>query len=322
MSDERPGSQQPGYSPSRVVLPPPQSGTWPQSTFPSAPPDPTPRQGTAPQVPFPSMSADFVSQQDVLPQDDFSMTVEDPVVSPDSSPQAGFANVFQNPGSQRMKSGLLINPNRVRGSFFNRLGHLLRTDPAYQVLAIAVAGVLIACLIFVVVAGSLFAPPGLPMTAGGTNQKSVTTPTTAPDLTPTTVPTTAPTATPNTTATSAPTVAPTTPVVPTQTPVLPALQITKIPAQVVNGSRVAVTVQANKPGVSVWLSVTFNSSIGGNNTTSPATANGSGVATVSWHVSAIMINSDSITATVYAVINGQNGQQIKSAPVTVTVQPK
>lgn len=95
------------------------------------------------------------------------------------------------------------------------------------------------------------------------------------------------------------------------------LSITSYPPSVSSGSRVAITISANQPGITVSLQVRSNAQprnyIAGSSTTD---ANGN--ATIGWFVF-FFSTSHKVTATLTAIAQDSQGQQVTSAPVTVQV---
>ena len=201
-------------------------------------------------------------------------------------------------------------------------------DPAYKVLFIAIGTVLIAAVVFASLVStallnnaSLFGQPGMysqnaptavgptgtldlhpkfPTPAGGKGSTSSSQPPQSTPVlqnTPDNTPTTEPSPTPN------------------QEGQL-ALQITTIPAQVMNGSAVSVGISANQPNVSVELYIVYN--------VEPFKAHaGPGItdandnATISWYVS--VVNFGNARAYVTAIARDSNGQRVQSQTVTVQV---
>ncbi len=200
-----------------------------------------------------------------------------------------------------------------------RLAYYWRKDPAYKVLVIAMAMVLIAGIIFVSLASAAFLGnpnffassssqiiprganptgtvdlrPGFPTPGGGngSNQSSQPPMQSTPALQPTTD---QQSPTPGGTLT---------------------VQITYLPQQVANGSKVNVDVNTSEPGVSVILMIRYNQ--GGRTTAGPQTTDSNGNATIPWFVFAF--GQRNIQATIYAVATDQNGQRAKSQSITVKV---
>ncbi len=209
-----------------------------------------------------------------------------------------------------------------------RLTYYWRKDPAYKVLIIAMAVVLLAGMVFLSLAsaalvgnanflpsqpsqnppvganptGTVDLRPSFPTPGGGSgsNQSSQPPFQQTPGLQPTN-PTVEPTPTPDNGGTLT-------------------VQITNIPSQVANGSRVPVDVKTSEPGASVLLVIRYNvqpyrASAG------PQITDNDGNATLSWFVFVWGIKQKSVEATVYAVATDQNGQRASSQPVTVQVLP-
>lgn len=207
-----------------------------------------------------------------------------------------------------------------------------RTDPAYKVLLAAIALVIITGIAFTVYAFNIFAQST--SNAGkigtATTQKPLkgTTPQGTPNLQPT-VP--APGSTAGTpTVGSQPTVSATLVPTPALSPTVPAtqppangnltLQITNYPQQVSNNTTVPITIQANKPGASVQLLVTYNAPPGFyGSTIQQSDANGN--ATLSWRVHALSPThgNHAVIARVIAVARDQNGHIAQSQMITVQV---
>ena len=206
-----------------------------------------------------------------------------------------------------------------------RLAYYWRKDPAYKVLFIAIAMVLVASIVFVSLASAAFL--GNPNSSSSSqNPPVVARPTGAVDLRPTfpnpgggqggnqssqpplyqtpalqpTNPTDQPSPTPNDGGGTL------------------TVQITNIPPQVANGQTVNVSVNTSEPGATVTLVVRYNvqpyrASAG------PQTTDGGGNATLSWFVLVYSIGQRNAQATVYAVATDQNGQQAMSQVATVQI---
>jgi hypothetical protein len=97
-----------------------------------------------------------------------------------------------------------------------------------------------------------------------------------------------------------------------------AVQITTIPLQVVNNSRVDVVVNTSEPGASVLLVIRYNVQPY-RATAGPQIADSNGNATVPWFVFVFSFGHRSVQATVVAIATDQNGQQAKSQPAIVQV---
>ena len=208
-----------------------------------------------------------------------------------------------------------------------RLMYYWRKDPAYKVLIIAMALVLIAGVVFVSLASAAFVGNGNSFTSRSPQNPPVgANPTGTVDLRPS-FPT--PGGGSGTNQSSqppyqqTPVLQPTRPAQATPTPGgggTLAVQITGIPSQVPNGSRVDVGVNTSEPGASVMLVIRY--SVAPNRATAgPQTTDGDGNATISWFVFVYGSGQKSVQARVYAVATDQNGQRATSQTVTVQVLP-
>jgi hypothetical protein len=210
----------------------------------------------------------------------------------------------------------------------DRIRYYWRKDPAYKVLIISMAAVLLAGMVFLSLAsavlvgnanfltsrssqnpptganptGTVDLRPSFPTPGGGSgsNQSSQPPYQQTPGLQATN-PTSEPSPTPDNRGTLT-------------------VQITNIPSQVANGSRVPVSVNTGEQGASVQLVIRYNvqpyrASAG------PQISESDGNATLSWFVFVWGIRQKSVEATVYAVATDQNGQRVTSQPVTVQVLP-
>lgn len=208
-----------------------------------------------------------------------------------------------------------------------KLGVLWRADPAYKVLMVATAMVLISGIIFAGFLVNIFAqqanpthqatlppqtavtaptsqanvPPTFPTPSGGqgSNQGTSQPPKTAPVVLPTLTPSAA---TPTQTLNQAQNLQ---------------LQITDIPQQVKNNTDVQVTVAANVPGVFVHLQVTFDNTFM-TNTAGPQQTDANGNVTLTWHVVNVSFKQNFV-ARITAIATDQNGQTVQSQTVTVQV---
>ena len=210
---------------------------------------------------------------------------------------------------------------------FQKLGHFWHKDAAYKVLMIAVAGVVLSGILFMAlsttsllqglgflsqnvtvpqnpsaearVTGTVDLRPTFPTPSGGngTSKSSLPPPSssyyppTSPDSTPT------PQSTP-----------------PSQLTV----QITSIPSQVSNRSRVLVSVTASAPQINVGLQVYYNAPPY-SYTSIARTTDGGGNAVIPWRVEVTVRGTKNVIATVVAVATDQSGQRVTSQPVQVTV---
>ena len=201
-----------------------------------------------------------------------------------------------------------------------RIAYYWRKDPAYKVLMIAMAMVLLAGIIFVSLASAAFL--GNPNLFASSSSQSIprgANPTGTVDLRPTFP---APGGGSGTSQSSQPPMQSTPALQPTsgQQPGGGTLtvQITNYPQQVANGSRVDVGVNTSEPGVSVLLVIRYSAQ-GGRTTAGPQTTDSNGNATIPWFVLAFGFGQKTIQATIYAVATDQNGQRAKSQAVTVQV---
>src|SRR6266446_4662918 len=250
------------------------------------------------------------------------------------APQSGKLGLPAPPvEEQRTYSGTQLRPEQLirrrtqpapKGTV-SKLTYYWRKDPAYKVLIIALAMVVIAGVVFVSLASAtVFGnqnfsasslsqnPPPAPKATGtvdlrptfpnpsggnGTNQSSQPPLHQTPSL-----PSTSPTAQSS----------------PTQGNVSLTVQITNIPPVVNNGTTVDVGVNTSEPGASVQLVIRYNVQPT-RATAGPATTDGGGNATISWFVLVYGLRQRTVQATVYAVAIDQNGQQARSQDANVQV---
>lgn len=200
-----------------------------------------------------------------------------------------------------------------------RLAYYWRKDPAYKVLLIAMAMVLIAGIVFVSLASAAFlGNPNLFASSSSQNIPRGANPTGTVDLRPA-FPT--PGGGNGSTQSSQPPMQQTPALQPTTDQQSPTpggtltVQITNLPQQVVNGSRVDVGVNTSEPGATVLLVIRYSQ--GSRTTAGPQTTDNGGNATIPWFVFAF--GQRNIQATIYAVATDQNGQRAKSQSITVQV---
>lgn len=206
-----------------------------------------------------------------------------------------------------------------------RLLYFWKKDPAYKVMMIAVALVVIASLLFVSAIGNAFLRNPNFLTIGSNSSSSPpipVVPTGTVDLRPTFPP---PGGGNGSTSSSQP---------PTQgTPSLQStadaspttnpgggpfsITITNIPSHVSDNSVVSVGVNTGQPNLTVTLEVIYNVPPF-RYASSPVTTDGNGNAVLSWSVAVIMYGRQS-RAFVYAVGRDQNGQRVQSQAVTVQI---
>lgn len=228
----------------------------------------------------------------------------------------------------RVRPEQLIRPTSPpppKGGPVARFGYFWRKDPAYKAFIIAIAFVMIAAIFFVSLASiALFGNSG---SAGNNslsqNPSGGVSPISTVDLQPA-FPT--PGGANGSTASSQPP--------PQKTPVLqqtpnptpdpsPApggpltVQITNIPARVINNSRVNVSVSTSEGGVSVRLVVRYDVFPFGYQS-SPRVTGPQGNANLLWLV-AVFGAGRNATATVFAVATDQNGHTARSTLMTVQI---
>ncbi len=205
-----------------------------------------------------------------------------------------------------------------------RIAFYWRKDPAYKVLMIAMAMVLLAGIIFVSLASAAFL--GNPNFFASSTSQTIpkgANPTGTVDLRPTFP---APGGGSGSNQSSQPPMQQTPAVQPTTVQQSPTpggggtlnVQITSIPSSVTNGSVVNVGVNTSEPGVSVLLVIRYSTQ-GGRSTAGPQITDNNGNATIPWFV-IYGFGKKSVQAFVYAVATDQNGQQAMSQTVTVVIR--
>lgn len=223
------------------------------------------------------------------------------------------------------RSGQSINQpsSAASHSLFTHMLQRLRTDPAFMLLSIAIALVVIASLVFVSLgARTLLGGSGGPVwTSAMTQHPVIPSPVGTIDNHPK-FPT--PVSGKGSSTSSQPGAAGPTPnLQPT-----PAnggdqgtlnVEIVNIPDVVNNRSQIRVDVQTSEPNVDVRLQVTYDAApfyyTSGGDTTDD-----NGDATLDWSVRVhSFLNGNNVTATVVVVATDQNGQQATSDPTTVEV---
>jgi len=208
---------------------------------------------------------------------------------------------------------------------FQKLGRFWRKDAAYKVLIMAVAAVVLSGILFMAlgsasllqglgffsknvivsqnpsaearVTGTVDLHPTFPTPSGGngTSESSLPPPSSS------YYPPTSPDSTPQPTTTGQLTV-----------------QITSIPSQVPNDSRVLVSVTTSEPQIDVELQVYYNAPPY-SYTSSTRTTNDSGNVTLPWRVQVTARGAVGIVAIVQAIAADQNGQRVVSPAVKVIV---
>ncbi len=232
---------------------------------------------------------------------------------------------------------VFVHPDQLRPQVaptstnpLSKLGALWRADPAYKVLIVATAMVLVAGIIFSTFLVNTFAQSTASAPQAAIPAKAVTTPPTPHTNAPPTFPTPSGGQGSNQSSSqppkSAPVVLPTlTPSDANQQPTQPPdnqnhqlqLQITDIPQQVRNNSDVQVTIMATQPGISVQLKATFDNSFI-TNSAGPQQTDANGNVTLDWHVAAVSFKQNFV-ARIIAFATDQNGQQVSSQTVSVEV---
>jgi hypothetical protein len=212
-----------------------------------------------------------------------------------------------------------------------------RKDPAYKFLFIAIGIVLLASILFMMIAGaslnSFFQPNGggNGQTApGGLAQGTVSTqstPSTKPSPVTSTSPTSVPTTVPSPTVTANPSPSPTVQPSPSPTPnpsptqagqgQLTA-QIVNPPTQVMDNTVVFINVATGQPNTTVKLTIITNASpvyiaLG------PQQTDGNGNVAFQWPVQYRAFSRNPVNANLVATATNQNGQQASSQVATVRV---
>ncbi len=204
-----------------------------------------------------------------------------------------------------------------------RLAYYWRKDPAYKVLMIAMSMVLLSGIIFVSLASAAFlGNPNFFASSSSLTIPRGANPTGTVDLRPTF---SAPGGGSGSNQSSQPPMHQTPALQPTTDQQSPTpgrggtltVQITNLPQQVANDSRVDVGVNTSEPRATVILVIRYNQ--GGRTSAGPQTTDDNGNATIPWFVFAFGIGKKSVQAFVYAVATDQNGQQARSQTVTVQV---
>ena len=211
-----------------------------------------------------------------------------------------------------------------------RLGYFWRKDPAYKVLIMAAAMVLISSLVFAFLAAAFVQNPDFWASSNGIPQKPPTsvTPASTVDSNPTFP---APAGGSGSSTSSQPPTQQTPSLQPTpgDTPTAEAsptqgpggnltVQITSIPDSVSNNSVGTVTVNASEPGANVRLEVFYNVFPYQYQSKSQV-ADGDGNATLGWRVQVYKRGSNNVVARVVSIATDDAGQQADSAEATVQV---
>src|SRR5438105_4258849 len=268
-------------------------------------------------------------QRDVREQAQENLVVPAPVALPSGPSKAVQKVPMPRPYFPPLASSSSLRPSLAK------LRYLWRRDPAYKVMLVVMAVLLIAGLIFGILATTMLsqmselflrngrivalpqqAPTGVtpqgtvdfhptfPTPGGGQGSTDSSQPPmgSTPSLqdTPEITPTLAPTPTP------------------IQQGGQLTIQITSIPTQVSNNSIVPVQVTTNEPDILVQLYVSYNAPPGFYASRTRVT-DGNGGATLSWIVNVFIFNKRQTVAHVVAIGQDQNGQRVSSAAFTVQV---
>ncbi|HTI13999.1 MAG TPA: hypothetical protein VL461_05425 [Dictyobacter sp.] len=208
-----------------------------------------------------------------------------------------------------------------------------RKDPAYRVLWIAIATIIVSGIIFAIIGGNALAHYFQPTQANNNNPN--TQPTTVAQI----IPTNTPTATPSPTPSPTPIVTPSpTPIPPTPTPQPTnnqqmnhgtnqqlTVNITQVPNQVQDGDTVAITVQTSMPDAQVTLTFTSDGSPA-YFTMGPKNVGGDSMTTFHWTVNERSFNpfkqkGETVTTLISATAQSNDKQQqATSKMVSVKVQ--
>lgn len=242
------------------------------------------------------------------------------------APSAGEQQMYHGGQKAPLQPGQLIRKQTQPApkSMGARIAYYWRKDPAYKVLMIAMAMVLLAGLVFVSLASAAFL--GTPNFFSSSSSLAIpkgANPTGTVNLRPTFP---SPGGGSGSNQSSQPPTQPTPALQPTADQQSPTpdgggtltVQITNLPQQVINGSRVDVGVNTSEPGVSVILVIHYSAQ-GGRTTAGPQTTDSNGNATIPWFVFTFGFGQKTMQATVYAVATDQNGQRAKSPTYTVQV---
>ncbi|SRR5258707_8743291 len=224
------------------------------------------------------------------------------------------------------RSGWSINlpTSAAAHGLFTHIKQRVYTEPAFALLALAVALVVISSFVFVALGLSAMNSnsSGPTWNSAMTQHPAVPTPTGTVDIKPT-FPT--PVSGKGSSSTSQPNPNGSTNPQPTATDNgdqgTLSVNIANIPNVVTNDSRVQVDVQTSEPNVDVHLEVTYDASPF-NYTNGGDTTDDNGNATLNWNVRVRSSNNgNNVQAIVIVVATDNNGQQATSQPTTVEVTP-
>jgi hypothetical protein len=250
------------------------------------------------------------------------------LVLPPYSGEQQYRNIGQQPPVKPVGVWLAPTPDSVVPSFSNpflKLGYFWRKDAAHKVLLLAVAAIVISGVSFMALgSASLLQGPGFitQNAAAPQNPSAEVNPSGTVDLHPT-----FPTPSGGTGGTTSsqppssssfyPTPDTTSILQPTGTGSL-TVQITSLPSQVSNRSRVFVDVATSEGGVAVRLQVYYDAQPFSYNS-GLSTTDDNGNASIPWHVKVNAGGSNQVIATVQAIAMDQNGLQGLSQVMEVTV---
>lgn len=233
--------------------------------------------------------------------------------------------VYSNPRMQVPPEMLIRHNSPPPRSPLAKLLYFWHKDPAYKVLLIAVAMVVIAGLLLTTFVTSALLHGLGGLASGGPvvqNPAATAQPVGTVDNKPA-FPT--PGGGSGSTVTSQPPVQSTPILQPTTPPTPPTpptgsltVQITHIPNHVRNNTSVDVGVSTNQANISVSLVIYYNS-FPYRGMAGPVTTDNNGNATIRWFVFVNAFSNRVVTASVYAVARDQNGQVVRSQPVTVQI---
>ncbi len=239
--------------------------------------------------------------------------------------------VYTNP-RLHVSQAMLIRHNTPPPprSPFAKLVYFWRKDPAYKVLMIAVAMVVIAGLLLTMLVSSTLLHSLGGFAAGGAvvqNPAGTAQPIATVDHKPA-FPTPGggqgSTVTSQPPMQSTPVLQPTSTLPPPQSSPSPppqgglSVQITSIPNHVRNNTIVNVGVSTNAANAQVLLLI-YYPAFPYRSTAGPVTSDGNGNANLNWFVSIRSFTNRVVEASVYAVVRDQNGQTVRSQPVFVQV---
>ncbi len=242
-----------------------------------------------------------------------------------SDPRINVTGVYTNPRMQAPPEMLSQHNAPLPRSPLAKVVYFWRKDPAYKVLMIAVAMVVIAGLLLTTFVTSMVLHGFSAASPVVQNPVATTQPVGTVDNRPA-FPTpgggTGSTVTSQPPLQSTPILQPTTPPIqPTPSPPVSgtlSVQIVSIPNHVRNNAVVDVGISTNEANISVSLVILY-SSLPYRGTAGPVTTDNNGSANIRWFVFVNAFNNRGATASVYAVARDQNGQFVRSQPVAVQI---